>query len=55
MRRYIILNKDFPLLYNYFYNEIFTFYDTFASGKRIVFVPKLFIIISFFYYLKEII
>ena len=43
----IILNKDFPLLYDYLHNEIFSFYDTFASGKRISFVPKLFIIISF--------
>ena len=48
MRSHSILNKDFPLLYNYFYNEISSFYDTFASGKRISFVPKLFIIISFF-------
>ncbi len=42
------LEKEFPLLYKYLYNEISAFYDNFSYGKKSQIIPKIFIVISFF-------
>ena len=41
------LQSDFPLLYQYLYNEISILYDSFEITKREKCVPKLFIVITF--------
>ncbi len=42
------LQKDFPLLYQYLYNEISILYDSFQVSQRKKIVPKLFIVITFY-------
>ena len=42
------LKKEFPILYDYLYNEISDFYDSLIFTKRKKNIPPVFIVISFF-------
>ena len=47
------LEKEFPLLYKYLYNEITSFYLGFSSQKMNVIINKIIIIISFFFLFEK--
>ena len=47
------MEKEFPLLYKYLYNEITSFYLCFSSQKMNVIINKIIIIISFFFLFEK--
>ncbi len=47
------LEKEFPLLYKYLYNEITSFYLGFSSQKMNVIINKIIVIISFFFLFEK--